>query len=89
MNFRFLPIIITTLIWPNVWPSAENSPALEDGLSVTFKLTDGGTADHTVRPHFMLYVPAGEAPSPFIKPGPFTASGEGLTHLDLRDRLMF
>ena len=89
MNFRFLPIIITTLIWPSVWPNAENSPALEDGLSVTFKLADGGTADHTVRPHFMLYVPAGEAPSPFIKPGPFTANWEGLIHLDLRDRFIF
>ena len=41
MNFRFLPIIITTLIWSSVWPSAEDSPALEDGLSVTFKLEDG------------------------------------------------
>ena len=89
MSFRFLLIIITVLIWPSIWPSAEDSPSLEDGLSVTFKLAADGTADHTVRPHFMLYVPAGEAPSPFIKPGPFTANWEGLIHLDLRDRFIF
>ena len=89
MSFRFLLIIIMALIWPSVWLNAEDSPALEDGLSVTFKLAADDTADHTVRPHFMLYVPAGEAPSPFIKPGPFTANWEGLIHLDLRDRFIF
>ncbi len=37
----------------------------------------------------MLYVPAGEAPSPFVSPGPFTAEWEGVIHLDLRDRFIF
>ncbi|HJO54611.1 MAG TPA: hypothetical protein QF373_08915, partial [Verrucomicrobiota bacterium] len=64
MNFRFLPILIAALVWPSAWPSAEDTPALEDGLAVTFKLAAGGAADHTVRPHFMLYVSAGEEPSP-------------------------
>ena len=89
MNFRFLPILIAALVWPSAWPSAEDTPALEDGLAVTFKLAAGGAADHTVRPHFMLYVSAGEAPSPFIAPGPFTAEWEGVIHLDLRDRFIF
>ena len=89
MSFRFLPILIAALVWPSVCPSAEDTPALEDGLAVTFKLAAGGTADHTVRPHFMLYVSAGEAPSPFVAPGPFTAEWEGVIHLDLRDRFIF
>ena len=33
----------------------------------------------------MLYVPACEAPSPFVSPGPFTAEWKGVIHLDLRD----
>ena len=37
----------------------------------------------------MLYVPAGEAPSPFVSPGPFTAEWEGVIHLELRDRFIF
>ena len=58
-------------------------------MAVTFKLAAGGAADNTVRPHFMLYVSAGEEPSPFIAPGPFTAEWEGVIHLDLRDRFIF
>jgi len=91
MSFRPAQLLFALA---TVWPcagvaAAEAKPALEDGLAVTFKLAAGGTADHTVRPHFMLYVPAGEAPSPFIKPGPFTAKWEGVIHLDLRDRFIF
>ena len=37
----------------------------------------------------MLYVSAGEAPSPFVAPGAFTAEWEGVIHLDLRDRFVF
>ena len=37
----------------------------------------------------MLYVPAGEAPSPFVASGSFTAEWEGMIHLDLRDRFVF
>ena len=37
----------------------------------------------------MLYVPAGEAPSPFVASGSFTAEWEGVIHLDLRDRFVF
>ena len=62
---------------------------LEDGLAVIFQSAAGGAADHTVRPHFMLYVPEGRAASPFISPGPFTAKWEGVVHLDLRDRFIF
>ena len=67
----------------------KDAPVLQDGLAVKFQSTSGGAADHTVRPHFMLYVPAGEVPSPFVALGPFTAEWEGVIHLDLRDRFIF
>ena len=89
MRVRSLLFLITALVWPSAWPSAEEAPALKDGLAVTFQSEAGGPADHTVRPHFMLYVPAGEVPSPFVAPGPFTAEWKGVIHLDLRDRFIF
>ncbi|MAE31239.1 MAG: hypothetical protein CMO43_06550 [Verrucomicrobiales bacterium] len=89
MKVRYLPTLIAALAWPSAWPSAEDAPALQDGLVVKFQSISGGAADHTVRPHFMLYVPAGEVPSPFVAPGPFTAEWEGVIHLDLRDRFIF
>ena len=85
MRVRSLLFLIATL----AWPSAKDTPVLQDGLAVTFQPAVGGSADHTVRPHFMLYVPAGEAPSPFVSPGPFTAEWEGVIHLELRDRFIF
>ena len=76
------------------WPSAgfaavEAKPVLLDGLAVTFKSANGGKADTTVRPHFMLYVPLGQAPTPFVAPGVFTAEWEGIIQLELRDRFVF
>ena len=85
MRVRSLLFLIATL----AWPSAKDTPVLQDGLAVTFQPAVGGSADHTVRPHFMLYVQVGEAPSPFVSPGPFTAEWEGVIHLDLRDRFIF
>ena len=85
MRVRSLLFLIATL----AWPSAKDTPVLQDGLAVTFQPAVGGSADHTVRPHFMLYVPAGEAPSPFVASGSFTAEWEGVIHLDLRDRFVF
>ena len=85
MRVRSLLFLIATL----AWPSAKDTPVLQDGLAVTFQPAVGGSAAHTVRPHFMLYVPAGEAPSPFVASGSFTAEWEGVIHLDLRDRFVF
>ena len=85
MRVRSLLFLIAAL----AWPSAKDTPVLQDGLAVTFQPAAGGSVDHTVRPHFMLYVPAGEAPSPFVASGSFTAEWEGVIHLDLRDRFVF
>ena len=89
MRVRSLIFLIATFAWPSAWPIAKDTPVLQDGLAVTFQPAVGGSADHTVRPHFMLYVPAGEAPSPFVASGSFTAEWEGVIHLDLRDRFVF
>ena len=89
MRFWSLSYLIVVLVFPSAWLSGEESSALHDGLAVTFRSVADTPADHTVRPHFMLYVPANEAPSPFIPPGPFTAEWQGLIHLDLRDRFIF
>ena len=76
--------------WPSVRPlTDEPKPELLDGLAVTFRPAAGDRADTTLRPHFMLYVPLGQAPTPFVAPGAFTAEWEGVIQLDLRDRFVF
>ncbi|HJN90955.1 MAG TPA: c-type cytochrome [Verrucomicrobiota bacterium] len=76
--------------WPSTGLAAtEAKPMLVDGLAVTFQPANGGPADTTVRPHFMLYVPLGQPPTPFVAPGPFIAEWEGVIQLDLRDRFVF
>jgi hypothetical protein len=91
MSFRPVKLLFALA---TVWPcagvaAAEAKPVLLDGLAVTFKSQNGGQADTTVRPHFMLYVPLGQAPTPFVAPGAFTAEWEGVIQLDLRDRFVF
>ena len=86
MSFRSIQL---ACVLAAAWPSAEAKPVLLDGLAVTFKPANGGQADTTVRPHFMLYVPRAQAPTPFVAPGAFTAEWAGVIHLDLRDRFVF
>ncbi|MDE2641490.1 MAG: c-type cytochrome [Verrucomicrobiota bacterium] len=91
MSFRLAQLLLALA---TVWPyggvaAAKIKPVLLDGLAVTFKSQNGGQADTTVRPHFMLYVPLGQAPTPFVAPGAFTAEWEGVIQLDLRDRFVF
>jgi mono/diheme cytochrome c family protein len=94
MKFWGISFLISAVAWPSAWLSRvhaaeEKAPELSTGLAVAFRAKAGGQTDHTVRPHFMLFVPAGEAASPFVAPGPFTAEWEGVIHLDLRDRFIF
>jgi len=57
------------------------------GLHLT--LSAGELTDHRVARVPALYVPAGEAVSPMLPPGPFTATFTGQLHLELRSRLTF
>ena len=91
MSFRLVQLLFAlATVCPCAGVAAtEAKPVLLDGLAVTFKSQNGGQADTTVRPHFMLYVPLGQAPTPFVAPGAFTAEWEGVIQLDLRDRFVF
>ena len=91
MSRRLIQLLcFLSAAWPSVRPlSDEPKPELLDGLAVTFRSATGDQSDTTVRPHFMLYVPFGQAPTPFVAPGAFTAEWEGIIQLDLRDRFVF
>ena len=91
MSFRLVQLLfaLATVCPCAGVAAAEAKPVLLDGLAVTFKSQNGGQADSTVRPHFMLYVPLGQAPTPFVAPGAFTVEWEGVIQLDLRDRFVF
>ncbi|MDR3401183.1 MAG: cytochrome c [Chthoniobacter sp.] len=74
--------------------STVHAPALADlpaaakqGLTVTFSA--GGKTDTRAGRLIALYVPAGEAPTPFLAPGPFTAKWEGEILSDLRAAFTF
>ena len=88
MSFRLIQLLCALAA---AWPSAgfAAKPELFDGLAVTFQSANGGQADTTVRPHFAIYVPRGQAPTPFVAPGAFTAEWAGVIQLDLRDRFVF
>ncbi|HZO85738.1 MAG TPA: c-type cytochrome [Verrucomicrobiae bacterium] len=58
------------------------------GLAITYTGTDG-KSHTTSRSNIALYVAEGEAASPFIAPGPFTAVWEGNIHADLRGQFYF
>ena len=67
MSFRLAQLLLALA---TVWPysgvaSAKIKPVLLEGLAVTFNSQNGGQEDTTVRPHFMLYVPLGQAPTPY------------------------
>ena len=66
---------------------ADLPPALKQGLAVTFSA--GGRTDTRAARLVALYVPAGEAPTPFLAPGPFTAKWEGEINSDLRAEYTF
>jgi mono/diheme cytochrome c family protein len=56
------------------------------GLALTFTAARPGTsqADTLVAPNVWLHVAPGETPSPFLAPGPFTATWRGFLSVDLR-----
>lgn len=59
----------------------------EPGLALT--LAAGGQQDVTVAPNVALHVAPGEAASPFLAPGTFTATWEGQLIADLRGNFSF
>ena len=68
-------------------PIADAKPEKKQGLTVTF--TAGGKTDTRVSRLVALYVPEGQAPSPFLAPGPFTARWEAEIVSELRAEYTF
>jgi mono/diheme cytochrome c family protein len=68
-------------------PLAELAPEMKQGLTVTFRA--GGQTDTRAARLVALSIPAGEAPTPFLAPGPFTARWEGQILADLRGACTF
>lgn len=58
------------------------------GLILTLK-SAAGTTDSTMVPTIALFVAKGEAPSPFVDPGKFTAVWEGQLNAELRSDFSF
>ena len=75
MPFR-RPLCLLALLLATILPAQEIA-----GLKVTF--TAAGKTDLRADRLLALYVPAGQAPTPFLAPGPFTAKWEA----DLRSPL--
>ncbi|MEC9056420.1 MAG: PA14 domain-containing protein, partial [Verrucomicrobiota bacterium] len=62
--------------------------ANERGLILRLDSPDGSSDARAVR-SVALHVPSGQSPSPFLKPGSFTARWEGKLVLEKRSRLVF
>ena len=57
--------------WPRAWPIAKDT-GVAGWLGCHVSTRSRRLSGSPVRPHFMLYVPAGEAPSPFVASGSFS-----------------
>ena len=62
-------------------------PEPPTGLRVTYRA--GGVVDTMATPHVALYVPAGRSATPFLPPGRFVATWEGVVKIDLRGDYSF
>ena len=74
--------------------AASSAPAESAGLILTFQRPAGGSADAAasdarISRLISLYVPKGDAPTPFTSPGPFRATFEGEINVRLRSYVQF
>ncbi len=66
------------------------APAADtNGFAVKFTSADGKVSDTMVLPNLWLYVEGGQAATPFLPPGKFTAVFEGSINGDLRANYIF
>lgn len=84
--FARIPGLVVLCAALNAFPAAlgADKPA---GLAVA--IGSGATIDHTVWPSVQLHVSPGETASPFVPPGPFTASWSGFVSSELRSEYSF
>jgi len=63
--------------------------AADRPVGLVLNLSSGPDTDLVVWPNAQLHVAAGESPSPFLAPGPFTATWSGLVAVELRSDYSF
>ena len=80
MNIRLFPIAAAGLLSGALLFAAPAVP--EPGVALSIER--GGKSDVFVAPNFWLHVAEGETPTPFIAPGPFTATFRGFVSVELR-----
>jgi mono/diheme cytochrome c family protein len=80
-NLAAQPVALTVPALPEI------KPALEQGVTLTFQ--QGNKIDKRSARLLSLYVPEKTAPTPFLSPGPFTATFSGFVNLRLRGEFTF
>lgn len=81
MTFLYRLLAIVAAMWTL---RSEVQAADEPGQGLVRTITSGGVSDISVAPNVWLYVPGGQPATPFVPPGAFTATWEGLVSADLR-----
>ncbi|MCG3196740.1 MAG: hypothetical protein GHCLOJNM_01216 [bacterium] len=61
----------------------------EEGTALVIRSEVSGAGDARPARLVAVHVPQGEPPTPFLPPGPFTATWKGFIEVDLRDRFQF
>jgi mono/diheme cytochrome c family protein len=85
-------IIWRLCLWLVLALTAAAQPAhsgFEPGLTLTYKSLATGTSEVRTARGVSLFVQAGQAPSPFLAAGPFSATWEGTVSADLRSQVFF
>lgn len=81
---RLLAVVSLAGVWGGLAVHAEDKLG---GLVVTF--VGGNARDVSITENVQLYVPTGEAPTPFLSAGPFTATWTGFLTSELRAEYTF
>ena len=92
IRIMMFPCRLVRLLAAFAWVAAVGAVGLlaEDkagGLVITF--VNGAARDVAVRENVQLFVPQGEAPTPFLPAGPFTATWTGFLTSELRAEYVF
>lgn len=84
-----LLILVALLGLAPLSPLAGAAATPQRGLALTFETVNGTDTDAVVAPNVWLHVAGGESPSPFLAPGPFTATWRGSLSAELRSTHTF
>lgn len=89
LKVRFLRVLSGLLAVVSPAPLAVDAADAKPEPGLTVTVTAGGATDTFVLPQVALHVAAGQAPSPFVAAGPFTAVWDGQISAELRGNFLF